>query len=41
MHRGGSYAEPADNFARCAFRGKAPADSARHDLGLRAARSLR
>jgi formylglycine-generating enzyme required for sulfatase activity len=41
VYRGGSYAQPADNFARCAYRGKAPADTARHDLGLRAARQLR
>jgi formylglycine-generating enzyme required for sulfatase activity len=41
VYRGGSYAQTADNFARCAYRGKAPADTARHDLGLRPARQLR
>jgi formylglycine-generating enzyme required for sulfatase activity len=41
VYRGGSYAQPADNFARCAYRGMGPADTARHDLGLRAARRLR
>jgi formylglycine-generating enzyme required for sulfatase activity len=39
--RGGSYAVAADHFARCAYRGKAPADTALHDVGLRAARTLR
>lgn len=41
VHRGGSYAVVADNFARCAYRGKAPADTSLHDVGLRAARMLR